>query len=371
MLTDAQLAVKRAAGEFARRELGERGVPESFDREGWRKCAAYGALGVTVPQQYGGAGQTLLEFAALLEGLGYGSRRLGLIFAVAAHVLGAVEPLRAAGDERQKLAFLPKLASGEWIAAHAVTEPGGGSSIASLATGARRAGDDWIVDGVKHCITCGAAADMHVVYARTGAERLSCFLIEPGTPGITSEPMESAGLAGCGLARIAYEGVRVPQANMLGREGAGSMLFQSAIERERACIMAFALGTMERELESAVRHANERVVGGATIASRQAVAHRIADMKLRLESSRSLLYRATSLKAEGKRAPLEAAMAKLHVSECFLQNSIDLVRIHGGIGYSTADGPAQLVADALGGLLFSGTNDIQRNVIAQLIGLNS
>jgi alkylation response protein AidB-like acyl-CoA dehydrogenase len=368
LLTDAQRDWKQRAAAFAVEELA--GEPEAgFDRDGWQKCAAFGALALTVPAEYGGKGASLEEFVAMMEGLGYATRRLGLLFALNAQVFGAIEPIRTAGTDDQKQRWLPPLACGEWVAAHGVTEPTGGSDISALTTEARPHGPDWVLHGAKHCITCGAVADFHIVYARTPAGAPGCFVVEPGTPGVTLRSLHPAGLHGCGLGQVAFDDVVVPAANVLGRPEAGAVLFQGAIERERACIWGFVLGAMERGLELAVRHANERVVGGQRIASHQAVAHRIAEMKTRLELSRLLVYRATALKAAGRRAPLEAAMTKLYVSESFLQNAVDLVRTYGGSGFTQEAGVEQFVRDALGGVLFSGTNDIQRNIIAAWAGL--
>jgi alkylation response protein AidB-like acyl-CoA dehydrogenase len=369
MWNEAQAEWKRRASAFAAGELG--GEPgEGFDREGWLRCAAFGALGMTVPPAYGGSGATLEEFAALMEGLGYASRRLGLLFALNAQVFGAIEPIRAAGTEAQKQRWLPPLVRGEWVAAHGVTEPGGGSDVRGLTTQASPSGTDWVLHGVKHCITCGAVADLHVVYARTPGGSFGCFVVEPGTPGVSMKPLHPAGLHGCGLGQVAFDGVTLPAGNILGPPHAGPMLFQGAIERERACIFAFVLGAMERELELAVQQANQRVIAGKRIAEHQAVAHRVADMKVRLEVSRLLLYHTIALKAAGRRAPLEAAMTKLFVSECFLQNSLDLVRLFGGNGFLREGGVEQFLRDAVGGVLFSGTNDIQRNIIAGCSGLN-
>lgn len=370
MLSESQTTWKERAREFAGRELaGE--PPAEFDREGWRKCADFGVLGVTVPAAYGGEGASLDEFVALMEGLGYGTRRLGLLFALSAQVFGAIEPIRTAGTEAQKQRWLSRLVRGEWVAAHGVTEPTGGSDVGSLTTRAEPSGDGWTIEGVKHCITGGAVADFHIVYARTHEGALGCFVVEPGTAGVTMRPLHPAGLHGCGLGQVTFDRVSVPAENALGKPDAGAMLFQGAIERERACIFGFALGAMERELELAVQHANRRVVGGRPIGQHQAVSHRVADMKVRLEVSRLLLYHVVALKARGRRAPLEAALAKLVLSESFLQNSLDLVRLFGGNGFVAEGGVEQFLRDSLGGILFSGTNDIQRNIIAAHIGLVS
>jgi alkylation response protein AidB-like acyl-CoA dehydrogenase len=368
MLSPSQQSWKQKGRDFAAGHLGGQAEGD-FDRDGWQRLAELGALGVTAAPAYGGQGATLNEFVALMEGLGYGTRRQGTLFAVNAQVFGAVEPIRLAGTEAQKQRWLPPLVRGEWIAAHGVTEPEGGSDISRLATVAERADGGWLIRGVKHCITCATAATFHVVYARTAADRLGCFVIEPGTPGVSVRPLHPAGLKGCGLGQVTFDRVAVPGENLIGLPEAGATLFQGAIERERACIFAFVLGAMERELELAIHHANERHSGGQPIARHQAVSHRVADMKVRLELSRLLLYHVTALKAEGRRAPLEAAMTKLFLSESSLQNSLDLMRLFGGNGFVSEGGVEQFVRDALGGVLYSGTSDLQRNIIAAHCGL--
>jgi len=369
MLSPSQQSWKQKGRDFGARHLdGE--AEGDFDHEAWQRLAEFGALGVTAPEAYGGQGLTLAEFIALMEGLGYGARRQGALFAVNAQVFGAIEPIRTAGALAQKQRWLPPLVRGEWIAAHGVTEPEGGSDISRLTTVAERADGKWLIQGVKHCITCATAANFHVVYARTGPGRLGCFIVEPGTPGVSAQPLHPVGLKGCGLGQVTFDRVTVPDENLLGLPGAGATVFQGAIERERVCICAFVLGAMERELEMAIQRANERRIGGQPIARHQAVSHRVADMKLRLELSRLLLYHATALKVDGRRAPLEAAMTKLFLSESYLQNSLDLMRLFGGNGFLREGCVEQFVRDSLGGVLYSGTSDVQRNIIAAYCGLD-
>jgi alkylation response protein AidB-like acyl-CoA dehydrogenase len=371
-LTESQKAIRSEAIEFARAQLTLGEINPAFDFDGWKKCAAFGAMGVTIPADFGGRGQSLDEFVAMMEGLGYASRRMGCLTAVAAHVFGVVEPLNLAGTDEQKRKYLRKLATGEWVGAHSVTEPQAGSDLNSMMTTATASGDFYVINGKKRYTTCGAGADLHVVYARMDDPtryRLSCFLLEPGTKGMSVRPLPAVGLSGSGLSEVTYENVRVPAGNIVGKPGSGSTLFQGSIERERACIFGATLGAMERELELAIAYANSREVSGNKIGHYQAISHRIADMKVRLEASRLLLYQVTSLKSRGKRAPLEAAIAKLYVSDAFVQNSLDLIRIHGGNGFVNEGGIEGYLRDSLGGIIFSGTNDIQRNIIAANLGL--
>lgn len=372
-LSESQQIAFDEAYAFAKETLTTGDVDPTFDRDGWRKCAAFGAMGVTIPREFGGRGDSLSEFVAMFEGLAYGApRRLGLYIAINAHVFGSVETLFKAGTDEQKQRYLGRLASGEWVAAHSVTEPDGGSDIGNMKTIARKEGDRWIINGRKKYTTCGAGADLHVVYAKMDDPdryRLSCLLVEPGTPGMHVRPLPASGLDGSGLSEVTYENVSVPESNILGKPGSGAMLFQGSIERERACIFGFVLGAMRKQVDLAVAYANERHVGGRAIGGYQAVSHRIADMKMRLDAARLLLYQVTALKAANKRAPTEAAVAKLFISEAFLANSMDLCRVHGGNGFLLENGIEGYLRDALGTIIFSGTSDIQRNIIAGQLGV--
>lgn len=372
-LTESQLRIREEAEAFAKDHLAATEFNPTFDRAGWDACARFGAMGVTIPAEHGGRGQSLDEFVAMFDGLGYAApHRLGLFIAINAHVFGSVETLFKAGDDVQKSRYLKKLATGEWVAAHSVTEPDGGSDLGSMKTVARQDGDLWILNGIKKYTTCGAGADLHIVYAKMDDPeryRLSCFMVEPGTPGMTVRPLPASGLDGSGLSEVTYENVSIPSGNILGKPGAGGMLFQGSIERERACIFGFVIGAMRRQVEIATDYARQRVVGGRAIAGYQAVSHRIAEMKVRLDAAEMLLYRATALKSAKKRAPVESAVAKLFVSEAFLENSLALSRVHGGNGFLKENGIERFVRDALGTIIFSGTSDIQRNIIAAQLGV--
>ncbi len=371
-LTESQQSIRKEAYEFARENLSKGEVNPTFDRDGWKKCAAFGAMGVTIPTEFGGRGLGLNELVSMMEGLGHGCNRYGLLIAINAHIFGSVETIFKAGTDDQKTRYLRKLCSGEWVAAHSVTEPDGGSDLGNMQTIARKDGDQWVINGKKKYATCGAGADLHVVYAKMDDPeryRLSCFLVEPKTPGMTVRPLPATGLHGSGLSEVTYENVRVPEENILGKPGSGAMVFQGSIERERACIFGFVLGAMQRELELAIEYANKRVVGGKAIAAHQSVSNRIADMKMRLDASRLLLYNVTALKNANKRAPIEAAVAKLFISESFVQNSLDLIRTFGGNGFITENGIHTYLQDALGTIIFSGTNDIQRNIISAQLGV--
>jgi len=377
-LTDEQTKLQDAAVDFARAKLGrdliERDRDERFDRDGWRACAEFGVLGMPVPAEYGGLGLGLTDLIAVMEGLGYGTKDSGLLFSLNAHLWTTTIPLLAYGTEEQKRHFLPRLCSGEWIGANAATEPDSGSDVFAMRTRAERDGDDYVLTGTKMFVTNAPVADLFSVYATVdpalGATGVTAFLVESGTAGLSiPRPLNKMGLRTSPMAEVVLDGCRVPASRRLGREGRGAAVFDCSMEWERGCILASFLGAMRRMLEECVRYARERKQFGQAIGKYQSVANRIVDMKVRLETCRPLVYRIGRLKDRGEDARLAASVAKLHVSECFVASSLDAMRTFGSYGYMTEQELEREMRDGLGGLFYSGTSDIQRNIIARGLGL--
>ncbi len=371
-----QTRLQEAAIEFARSEFGQarETTGTDFVREHWEKCADFGVMGMPVPQEHGGLGLGLTDLLAVMEGLGYGMTDLGLLFSIHAHLWTNVMPILYFGTESQKRQYLPKLCNGKWIGAKAASEPDAGSDIYSLQTRAERDGDDYILNGTKTFVTNAPVADALVTYATIdpalGPMGVTAFIVESKTPGISiSKPIKKMGLQSSPMGEVVFDGCRVPAGARLGREGRGIGVFESSMEWERGCILANCLGTMRRQLEDCIRHAQQRKQFGQRIGKFQAVSHRIVDMKVRLNTCRPLVYRIGRLKGNKKSARLEAAIAKLHVSECFVASSLDAMRVFGGYGYMVEQGMERDLRDAIGGLFYSGTSDIQRNIIARSLGL--
>ncbi|RME12382.1 MAG: acyl-CoA dehydrogenase [Ardenticatenia bacterium] len=377
-LSPQQMEFKRAVIEFAQSQLNDdfahREQAGRFSQEAWCACARMGIQGLTIPETYGGMGQDILTATLVMEGLGYACRDNGLIFAINAQMWAVQHPILAFGTEEQKQTYLPPLCRGEMIGAHGMTEPEAGSDAYSLRTTARRDGDTYILNGSKTFVTNAPIADLFIIFASTAPEKgrmgISAFLVPADTPGLTvGRPLEKMGLRTSPMGEVFLDDVRIPAANRLGREGVGAAVFNSSMEYERACILASYVGVMERLLEESIAYARQRKQFGQPIGKFQSVANRIADMKVRLETARLLLYKVAWLKQQGKSAVMEAALAKLYLSEAFLETSLDAVRTFGGYGYMSEYGIEQNVRDALGGVLYSGTSDIQRVVIARLMGL--
>jgi alkylation response protein AidB-like acyl-CoA dehydrogenase len=377
-LDDEQRTLRQSVIAFAQAELNndldQRDHDASFSREAWLKCARLDLLGLPVPPQYGGVGAGAVTIAAALEGLGYGCCDNGLIFSLNAQMWACELPIVHFGSEEQKQCYLPALCDGSLIAAHGMTEPGSGSDAFSLSTTATKVDQGWILNGSKAFVTNAPESDLFVVFATTdrslGFAGLSAFLVTREAPGLTvGRPYSKMGLRTSHLSELAFSDCRVPRDALLGGEGAGMAIFNTSMRWERSLILAAAVGTMHRQLERCVRYARERVQFGQPIGAFQAVSHKIAEMKLRLETSHLMLYRIASLLQDGAATDLDASLTKLHLSECFVQSSLDALQIHGGYGYVTETGLERDVRDALGGRLYSGTSEMQRNVVAGHLGL--
>jgi alkylation response protein AidB-like acyl-CoA dehydrogenase len=376
-----QRALRDQIIKFARKELNhdvvERDAAKTFPRDLWMKCGDMGLQGLTVPEEFGGANLDSLTTAIAIEALGYGCEDSGLVFAVCAHLLACVTPIWKYGTQEQKERYLPDLCSGRRIAVNAMTEPESGSDAFNMRTRARRDGDDYIINGVKTFSSNGPIADVAVVYARTDDTKgylggITGFLVDKGTPGfMPGQAFDKSALRTCPIGELVFEDVRVPESAIIGKVGAGGPIFNQSMEWERTCLVAAHLGKMERLLEKSIDYAKTRSSFGKLIGQNQAVSHRIVDMKVRLEAARLLTYRAAMRLETSKAVGLDASMAKLFTSEALLETAIDTVRVLGGYGLMTEYGAERALRDAMAGTIYSGTNDMQRNIIAGWLGLSS
>ncbi len=316
----------------------------------------------------------LSDLIAVMEGLGYGTDDQGLLFSLNAHLWRTMVPLVLYGTPEQRERYPPGLADGTLIGANASTEPEAGSDIYAMKTSARPAEGGYFLNGTKTYITSAPVADLMVVYAtldeKAGPLGITAFLVEADTPGVQgSSAFDKMGLRTAAMGLIDLRGCWVADSAVLGRPGRGSQVFESAMEYERGSILAACLGVMRRQVEKAVDHARRRQQFGQPIGKFQAVSHRIADMKVRLDAARALVQRIGELKDQGESATLEAAVAKLFVSEAYVQSSLDAVRLQGAKGYLSENPESWQLRDAIGSLLYSGTSDIQHNIIARELGL--
>jgi alkylation response protein AidB-like acyl-CoA dehydrogenase len=313
-----------------------------------------------------------------MEALGYGCHDNGLIFSLNAQMWSLELPLVKFGTPQQQQAYLPGLMSGDLIGVHAMTEPDSGSDAFAMRTSVRRRDDHYVLNGTKLYITNAPVADVVLVFAvhpqarqgQSAMARISAFLVEKGTPGFSvTRSLEKMGLRTSPMGEVVLADCVVPAANRLGPEGAGMAIFNSSMAWERSCILASALGAMQRQLESCVGYARMRKQFGQPIGKFQSVSSKLADMYLRLEAARLLVYQAAWLGQQGRPALAQAAAAKLFTSEAFVQSSLDAIQVHGAYGYMKESGIERDLRDAVGSTIYSGTSEIQRVILARMLGL--
>jgi L-prolyl-PCP dehydrogenase len=377
-LDEEQLSFKKTIIDFARKELTGDIITldrnSEFNWDGFRKCAEFGIQGLPIPEQYGGSAADPLTVVVAMEALGYACRDNGLLFSINAQMWSFELPVLEFGNEQQKMRYLPPLCRGEMVGVHAMTEPESGSDAFNMRTLAVKKNGSYFLNGTKLFITNAPIANSVLVFATTdrakGMQGISAFIVDQDTPGFTvSRHVEKMGLRTSPMGEIVLEDCEIPEENRLGPEGAGVAIFNCSMEWERGSLLASYVGTMQRQIETCVRYARERKQFGKPIGRFQAVAHRIANMKVRLETSRWLVYHVAWMKKQGHSAVLDAAIAKLHVSENFVQCCQDVIQIHGGYGYMTDLGLERDLRDSVSATIYSGTSEIQRNVIAAWLGL--
>jgi alkylation response protein AidB-like acyl-CoA dehydrogenase len=377
--TDEQLARRAAARDFARSELADDGL-ETRDHEGrfarelWERCARFGILGLSVPEEFGGREIDLPTAMLVMEGLGEGCPDNALCFALNAQLWTVQRPIVRFGSDEQKERYLPGLCDGTLLGAHALSEPEAGSDAFGLTMRAESRAGGYVLNGTKCLVTLGPLADVVLVFASTKPEAgkwgISAFVVERGTAGLRASAMQhKMGLRTVPIGTLHFEDCVIPEGARLGPEGAGVSIATHSLEVERCCILASQLGAMERQLQRSVAYARSRRQFGQPIGKFQSVSNRVADMKLRLETARLLLYKVAWLVERGQPAMMEAALLKLYLSEAFVESGMDAIRIHGGIGYLSETGVERDLRDAVGGVLYAGTSDIQRNIISRLLGL--
>jgi L-prolyl-PCP dehydrogenase len=351
-----------------------RGATPYFSEQEWRLCGELGLLGSSVPGQYGGRGHDALTVAKIVEGFAKGCSDTGLVFSACAHLFAVAMPIAEHGDDELKKRVLPRLASGEWVGANAITEAEAGSDVFSLQTRAVRDGSRYLLTGTKTFVTNGPVADCVLVYASTepahGYLGISAFVVDGDAPGLTrGEHFEKIGLTGAPVCEVRLEDCPVDVSSRLGEEGSGAEIFHSSMSWERACLFAQYLGVMDRQLDEVVAFAKERRQFGKALGRHQAIAHRAADMKLRLDAGRLLLHRACWMKSQGEECGLEISLAKLAISEAAVQSGLDAIQIFGALGIKAETNVATALTDAIPSTIFSGTSEIQRDLIARGLGL--
>lgn len=377
-LSDTQRERIDAVLRFARNRLSvgarERDAAARFDRELWDEAAAFGLAGLPIPESWGGGGLDALDTMLVVEALGKGCEDGGLVFSLCAHMFASAVPLWRSKSTAHLERYLRPIAAGKLICANGTTEPEAGSDVYAMKSTARRVGDEYVLEGSKCFITNAPVADLFLLYAKTNPERgflgVSAFLLPRDTAGlrVTAESSKT-GLRTSPWGSIFMEECRVPLSARVGPEGAGAALFGESMIWERACLFAYYVGAMDRVLERCLEHVRRRVQFKHPIGAFQSVSNRIVDMKLRLETSRLLLYRAGELHRAGKRCDEAAALSKLWISEAAVQTGLDAIQIFGGTGMVPDSGVDALLRDAIPSRIFSGSSELQRNIVARMLGL--
>jgi alkylation response protein AidB-like acyl-CoA dehydrogenase len=371
-LSDEQELLRQSVREFTETEIHPHvrawDEAQRFPADLLQKLAGLGLMGIQVPEAYGGAGMSSVDYCIAIEELARVDPSIAL--SVAAHNgLGAAH-IFLFGSEAQKRRYLVPLAKGETLAAWALTEPGSGSDAAAMRTTAVRDGEHWILNGSKAFITHGASGDTMVVMAVTdrarGAKGISAFIVERGTPGLlTGKKEDKLGMRASETSEVIFQNCRVPASQLIGAEGQGFIQTLQVLDAGRIGIAALAVGLAQGAYEVSRAYAAERRQFGRPIAAFQSIRWKLVDGAARVEAARLLTYRAAWLKDHGRRMTLESSMAKLFASEIAVRASEDAVQIHGGYGF-VKDYPAEkFLRDVKLTTIGEGTSEVQRLVIAR------
>ncbi len=371
-LDDLHRSIRETARAFAQKEVAPYAAQwdreDRFPKEIIPKLGELGFMGIRVPEEYGGSGLSTLAYAIIVEEIARVDGSLALT--VASHNgLGTSHILHFASDELKKK-YLPKLATGEWLGAWALTEPGSGSDAGSMLTRAVRDGNDWIINGSKNFITQGSVGGVCVVLARTNPDKgnkgVTAFAIEHGTPGFNvSKHIEKLGMCSSDTVELNFQDCRVPDTQRVGELDNGFIDTLKILDRGRISIGALALGLGEGALSEALKYGKERKQFGKPITEFQAIQWMLADSRMELDASRWLLWRAALIADTGKRYGKEAALAKLYTAQAASRVCNRAVQIHGGYGY-TRDFPVErMLRDAKLCEIGEGTNEVQKMVISR------
>jgi alkylation response protein AidB-like acyl-CoA dehydrogenase len=374
ILTEDQEQLRREIRDFAAREIAPNVMrwdeASEFPADVVRQLGHMGLMGVIFPVEYAGAGLGYVDYALAIEELSAVDGSIGII--VAAHNSLGTNHIFLAGNEEQRRKYVPKLASGEWLGAWGLTEPGSGSDASAARTTAVRKGDIWVLNGNKTFITNAHYADVAVVIAVTdraqGTHGLSAFVVEKGTPGFRPGKKENKlGLRASDTSELIFEDCEIPGENLLGKLGEGFVDAMRVLDGGRISIAALSLGIGRGALDASLKYVKERKQFGKAIAEFQGIQWKLADMATELDAARLLTQRAAVLKDSGQRVTRESSMAKLYASEVAVRICDEAVQLHGGYGF-IKDYPAEkFYRDVKLCTIGEGTSEIQRMVIAREI----
>lgn len=369
--TEEQKMMRKMVREFTRTEITpyveSMDEEERFPREILKKMGQTGLMGIPIPEKWGGAGADFVSYTLALEEISKVSATVGVILAV--HTSVGTMPILRYGTDAQRKKYVPRLASGEYLGAFALTEAHAGSDAGNIRTRALRKGNHYILNGSKMFITNAGEADTYVAFALTdpdaGRKGITAFIVEKGTPGLVIGKAEKKmGLGGSNTSEILFEQAEVPVENRLGEEGQGYEIALSNLAGGRIGIGAQALGIAQAALEASRSYALERQQFGKPIAKLQGIQFKLADMATQIEASRLLVYRAAEMREQGHSCKKEASMAKMMASDTAMAVTTEAIQIHGGYGYTREYPVERLFRDAKVTQIYEGTNEIQRLVVS-------
>ncbi len=376
-LSESQRAIQAVARDFAARELAPHAA--AWDKAGEPdpsvvgRLGELGFLGMLLPESVGGLGLDSLSYLLALEEIAAADASTAVLMSV--HNSLPTRMILNFGDERQRAAFLPRMATGEWLGAFALSEPDAGSDASAVRTQAVRDGDHWILDGTKAWVTNGNRAQVILTMARTdtpearrGSRGISAFIITPDLPGFgVGKKEDKMGLRASPTVQLAFDGMRVPADRMLGAEGHGFIYAMQSLEAGRLGIAAQAVGIARAALEASIAYTKERKQFGKPLNTFQAVEFRLADMATKLHAARAMLHTTAAAKDRGEDVGAHAAMSKLLASETAVWITTHAIQLFGGYGYVTDYPVERLFRDAKITEIYEGTSEIQRIVIGRAV----
>lgn len=347
-----------------------------FSKEKWMKCANFGLLAISTLQKFGGVAPSYQSALHFHYAMGYGCQDNGLSFAINNHSIVTAGILSKFATNEQKNKYLPKLLNGEIVASYAITDANHGSNSFQTDTQVRVCDSRYVLNGNKIYISNCPIADLFVVIARnvnsSNLDSLYAFIIEKNDDGVViGSEIPKMGLKGCPMGELILNNCIIDNGRLLGGEGTGLNVSNTALDWERCFEFATHLGTMKRIMEECVVYANARKPYGKSIGSYQAISSKIVQMKIAHENGTLMMDKIGKMRDEGKNTYLESAMFKYYIGEAYVQTALDAMQIHGAYGYSVESGIEQQVRDALAAKIYSGTTEIQQNIIASFIGIQS
>lgn len=355
---------------FAKENLNDENCLEQYEPKMWEKTADFGLFGLTIGEEYGGLGESYQTAAYVYESLGYACKNNGFIFVINNHVWVSQNIIYLYGSKELKDKYIENMVAGKKIGAIGITEANAGSDALSMGTTAKKEGDHYILNGSKMFISNGPIADIFLVFAVTkeSPKKITAFVVEREFEGVkTGTNIEKMGLHACPTSELFLHNVHVPKENIVRRVDCGSTILMQALEWERCYEFAPHVGVMQRIMEECIKHGKTRQQFGKPIGDYQSISHKIANMKTAIEMSRLMLYKIAWLKDRNRTAYTEASIFKTYVSEKYIKTCQDAVQIFGAYGYTKEYGLERELRDALASSIYSGTNEMQKNTIYEMV----